>query len=98
MEGLFQQSIPRLVLLEAPSLTAWAWQRRTYIFTLRITEKLIRGLTEENTQLVIISPLGYFKSPIGDFFLTQLGIDNSLIIFSLTLRYQTHISPIPNWQ
>ena len=52
----------------------------------------IRGLTEENTQLGKISPIGYFKSPIGDI-LSNWG----LVICSLTLHYQTHISPIPNW-
>ena len=52
----------------------------------------IRGLTEENTQLSIISPIGYFKSLIGDIF-SNWG----LVICSLTLRYQTNISPIPNW-
>ena len=36
-------------------------------------KKLNRGLTEENSQLGIISPIGYFKFPIGIFF-TQLGI------------------------
>ena len=50
-----------------------------------------KGLAEENTQLGILSPIGYFKSPIGDF-LSNWG----LVIFSLTLRYQTHVSPIPN--
>ena len=28
--------------------------------------KQSRGLTEENTQLGIVSPIGYFKFPIGD--------------------------------
>ena len=35
-----------------------------------------RGLKEENTQLGIISPIGYFKSPIGYIF--QLGIGDLL--------------------
>ena len=59
----------------------------------------IRGLTEENTRLGIISPIGYFKSPIG-YFKSPIGDILSiwgLVICSLTLRYQTHISPIPNW-
>ena len=30
--------------------------------------KLYRGLTEENYQLDIISQIGYYKPPIGDFF------------------------------
>ena len=51
-----------------------------------------RGLTEENTQLGIISPIGYFKHPIGDILSNW-----ELVICSLTLRYQTNISPIPNW-
>ena len=54
--------------------------------------RYIRGLTEENTQLGIISPIGYFKSPIGDVF-SNWG----LVICSLTLRYHNHISPIPDW-
>ena len=49
-----------------------------------------RELTEENTQLAIISPIEYFKSPIGDILSKLL-----LVICSLTLRYQTQISPIP---
>ena len=56
------------------------------------SDVFIRGLTEENTQLGIISPIGYFKSPIGD-----ILSDWGLVICSLTLRCQTHISPIPNW-
>ena len=28
----------------------------------------IRGLTEENIQVGIISPIGYLKSPIGDIY------------------------------
>ena len=54
--------------------------------------QLIRGLTEENTQLGIISLIGYFKSPIGDI-LANWG----LVICSPTLHYQTPISPIPDW-
>ena len=53
--------------------------------------KPFRGLTEEHTQLGIISPVGYFKSPIGDILFNW-----GYVIYSLTLRYQTHISPIPN--
>ena len=53
----------------------------------------IRRLTKENTQLGIISSIGYFKSPIGDI-LSNWG----LVICSLTLCYQTNISPIPNWK
>ena len=45
-------------------------------------EESIRGLTEENTQLVIISPIGHFKSPIGNI-LANWG----LVIFYLTLRH-----------
>ena len=52
----------------------------------------VRGLTEENTQLGIISRIQYFISPIGDI-LSIWG----LVICSLTLHYKTHISPIPNW-
>ena len=51
-----------------------------------------RGLTEENTQLGIISPIGYFKSPTG-YFKSPIGDTLSnwgLVIFS-------HRSPIPNW-
>ena len=51
-----------------------------------------RVLTEWNIQFCIISPIGYLKSPIG-YILSNWG----LMIGSLTLRYQTHISPIPNW-
>ena len=51
-----------------------------------------RGLTEENTKLGIISPIDYFKAPIEDI-LSSWG----LVICSLTLRYQTLLSPIPNW-
>ena len=36
------------------------------IFSLK-QNRLIRGLTEENIQLGIISPIGFFKLPIGDF-------------------------------
>ena len=52
----------------------------------------IRGLTEEITQLGMISPIGCFKSPIGDIVLNW-----GLVICCLTLSYQTHISPIPDW-
>ena len=55
----------------------------------------IKGLTEENTQLGIISPIGYFKSPIGD-----ILSNGGLVFCSLTLRYQL-IREIkienPNW-
>ena len=51
-----------------------------------------RGLTEKTTQSGIISPIRCFKSPIGDILSNWV-----LVICSLTLRYQTHISPIPNW-
>ena len=51
----------------------------------------IRGLTEENTRLGIISPIGYFRSPIGDM-LSNL----ELVTFSVTLRFQTQMFPIPN--
>ena len=49
-----------------------------------------RGLTEENTQLGIISPIVYFKSLIGEIF-SNWG----LRICSLTLLYQTQISQCP---
>ena len=51
-----------------------------------------RGLTEENNQLGMISPIVYFKSPIGDI-LSNWG----LVICFLTLRYQTHISQLSKW-
>ena len=51
-----------------------------------------RGLTEEKTQLGIISPIGYFKWPIRDV-LANLGLG----ICSLTLLYLTKKSPILNW-
>ena len=57
----------------------------------------IRGLTEENTRLGIISPIGYFKSPIWDILSNwELGI------CSLTLLYlRNPQSPIgyliPKW-
>ena len=51
-----------------------------------------RGPTEETTLLGIISLIWYFKSPIGD--ICSIW---GLVICSLTLHYQTHISPIPNW-
>ena len=51
-----------------------------------------RGLTEENVQLGIISPIGYFKSPIG-----CIQVNWGLGICSRTMLYQTHISLIPNW-
>ena len=57
-----------------------------------INQSLNRGLTEENTQLGIISPIRIFKYPIGDI-LSNWG----LVICSLNLSYQTHISPFPNW-
>ena len=44
--------------------------------------KYIRGLTEKNTRLGIISSIGYFKSPIGDI-LSNLGV----VICSLTMGY-----------
>ena len=53
---------------------------------------ITRGLTKENTQLGIIFPIGYFKFPIVDILFNW-----GLVIWSLNLRYQTHISPIPNW-
>ena len=40
----------------------------------------------------LISQIGYFKSPHFDI-LSNWG----LVICALSLRYQTHISPIPNW-
>ena len=52
---------------------------------------LIRGLAEENTLIGIISPIGYFKSPIGDI-LYNLGLEFG----SLTLLYLTQKCPIPN--
>ena len=51
-----------------------------------------RGLTEENIQLGLLSPIMYFKSPIGDI-LTKWGLG----ICSLTLFYLTQKSPILNW-
>ena len=51
-----------------------------------------RGLTEGNTQLVLLYPIGDFESPIGDI-LSNWG----LVICSMILLYQTHVSPIPNW-
>ena len=48
-----------------------------------------RGLTEENTQLGIISRIGYFKSPIGDIF--QLGMG---VLFSDSALPDSYI---PNW-
>ena len=51
-----------------------------------------RGLKDGNTQLGKISPIGYFKTPIGDI-LPNWG----LVICFLSLRYQTHIFLIPNW-
>ena len=51
-----------------------------------------RRLTEESSQLDKISSIWYFKSPIGDI-LSNWG----LLICFLTLFYQTHIYPIPNW-
>ena len=50
------------------------------------------GLTEENTLMCIISLIWCFKSLIGDI-LSIWG----LVICSVTLRYETHISPIPSW-
>ena len=55
-------------------------------------KRCTRGLKEENTQSDIISPIGYFKSPIGDILSNLL-----LMICSLTRHYQTHISPILHW-
>ena len=67
--------------------------------------QLIRGLTEENTQLGIKSPIGYFKSPIGDFFF-RLGIGDMFSDSALPDSYIPNpqldiLSPIggnmPNW-
>ena len=59
----------------------------------RVASLVMRGLTEENTQMGIISPIGYFKSLIGNILSNW-----RLVICSLTLRYQTqNMSPIPNW-
>ena len=47
-----------------------------------------RGLTKENTKLSIISPIGYFKSPIGNILSNQVGdlfSDSALPDFSLGL-------------
>ena len=57
-----------------------------------------RGLTEENTQLAnypqlaLSNPQVYFKSPIVDILSNWESV-----LCSLTLFYQTHIYPIPNW-
>ena len=51
-----------------------------------------RGLTEENTQLRIIFPIGYFKFPMG-YILSKWGLG----IYSLTLLYMTQKSSIPKW-
>ena len=53
---------------------------------------LIRGLTEDNIELGKISPTGYLKTTIRDILANW-----ALVICSPTLRYQTHISQIPNW-
>ena len=53
---------------------------------------LNRGLTEENTQLVMISQIGNFKIPIGDV-LCNLGLE----ICSRTLLYLSQKCPISNW-
>ena len=50
---------------------------------------VIRGLTEENIQLGITSPIGYFKWPIGD-----NSSNRGLGICSLTLLYLTQKSPM----
>ena len=51
-----------------------------------------RRLTKENTLFGITSPNGFLKSPIG-YKLSNWG----LVICTLNMHYQTHISPIPNW-
>ena len=51
-----------------------------------------RGGGIENIQFLFTSPIGYFKSTTGDI-LANWG----LVICSLTLRYQTHLSRVPNW-
>ena len=53
-------------------------------------ENLNRGLAEENNQRSIISPIGYFKSPIG--YILQLGIGDLLSDSELSDSY------IPNPQ
>ena len=45
------------------------------------------GLTEENAQLGTISQIGFFQNQANW----------GLVICSLTMLCQTHISPIPNW-
>ena len=55
-----------------------------------LISKPSRDLTEKNTQLDIISPTGYFKSPIGDIS-TNWGLES----FSLTLLYLTKKIPNP---
>ena len=57
-----------------------------------ISSSISRGLTEENTQLDIISPIWYFQSQTGD-----ILDDGGLVICSLTLLFRTHESKIPNW-
>ena len=52
------------------------------------TESLSRGLTEENTQLGLISPIGYIKSPIGDFFPNwELGICSLTLFLPQIQKY-----------
>ena len=50
------------------------------------------GLTEYNSQLGIISPIGYHKSPIGDILYNWI-----FVICFRTLLYLIQIVPIPNW-
>ena len=59
--------------------------------SVRYPVSIIRGLTEENTSLGIVSPIVYFKSSIGD-----ILSDQGLVICSLILLDKTYISLIPN--
>ena len=53
-----------------PKASNWEWCFSVQLMPWKnIKLNHIRGLTEENIQLSKISPTGYFKSPIGDFFI-----------------------------
>ena len=65
---------------------------KIWFSNLKLFNKKNRGITEESTQLAMISPIGYFNSPIGDILTNWV-----LVNCSLTLCFQTHICPIPNW-
>ena len=53
---------------------------------------ILEDLTQENTRLCVISPIGYFKYPVR-YILYNWGVR----ICSLTLLYPTRKSPIPDW-